>query len=285
MNGLKVLMMPLGMGSEAEARLSGGLLVAKRLGAHFRVLHLSISPQTIIPEEVFVMSHKALGDLYSAFDQHVGSDTQRAKKLFLSVCNKHSVPVVDDLAHPGPSASWLELQGLRSGLVARYGKAADLVVMARPPEGRPTATFEAAILETGRPLLLIPRVLKEFPLDTVTVAWNCTPEASRSLAHAMPLLREAKRAVVISTDRIAGQEPGPKAICDYLAAHGITATAEILQIQNLDKGQALLEKAREHGSNLVVMGAYSKKRIRESVFGGVTHYMLAHADIPFFLSH
>ena len=285
MNGPKILLMPLGTGGEAQERLHGALIVANRFKAHLRVLHTSISPQTIVPQEVFVMSGKALQGLHNAFDQHMGVETKRLKALFATACQTHSVPVVDDMTHPGPSASWFEVQGLRSALVAQYGKVADLIVLARPPEGRPTATFEAAVLETGRPLLLIPRILSQFPLDTVMVAWNCTVEASRSLAHALPLLQEAKRVVVISTSSCTERQPGPQLICDYLTTHGVVATAEILQTEKVYKGQQLLAKARDHGSNLVVMGAYSKKRLQESVFGGVTQYMLAHADMPLFLSH
>ena len=285
MNGPKILLMPLGTGGEAQERLHGALIVANRLKAHLRVLHTSISPQTIIPNEVMLMSRKALEGLHDAFDQHVDVETQRLKALFATACQTHSVPVVDQVTYPGPSASWLETRGLRSGLVAQYGKVADLIVLARPPEGRPTATFEAAVLETGRPLLLIPRALKAFSLDTVMVAWNCTAEASRSLAYALPLLQEAKRVLVVSTSNYADRQPGPQAIGDYLATHGVSAVAEILHIGKEYKGQALLMKARDYGSNLVVMGAYSKKRLQESVFGGATHHMLAHADMPLFLSH
>ncbi len=115
MNGPKVLLMPLGMGGEVQERIHGGLCVAKRFDAQLRVLHISVSPQSIIPEEVFLMSREALGGMYTAFDRHVGLDTQRVKKLFLEVCAKESVPVVDGMNHPGPSASWAELQGCEAG--------------------------------------------------------------------------------------------------------------------------------------------------------------------------
>ncbi|MCP5036839.1 MAG: universal stress protein, partial [Rhodobacteraceae bacterium] len=59
MNGLKILLMPLGTGGEAQERLHGALVVANRLKAHLRVLHTRISPQTIIPDEVMVLSRKA----------------------------------------------------------------------------------------------------------------------------------------------------------------------------------------------------------------------------------
>ena len=284
MNGPKVLAMPLGMGGEAQERIFGGLLVAKRFKAQLRVLHISVSPQSIIPQEVFLMSRRSLDGMYAAFDQHVGLETQRLKKLFLEVCERESIPVVDSMNHPGPSASWFELQGLRSGLVARYGKAADLVVMAQPPENRPTATFEAAVRETGRPLLVIPRTMERFSPDTVMVAWNGTTEASRSLAHALPILRQARRVIVAAIRHGAEHEPSPRLICEYLAAHGIGADAAILPPGTRSNGQILAEKIEEDGVDLVIMGAYDRKRLYEPAFGSVTHFMLAHVEVPLFLS-
>ena len=284
MNGPKVLLMPLGMGGEVQERIYGALCVAKRFEAQLRVLHISVSPRSIIPEEVFLMSREALGRLYAAFDQHVGLDTRRVKKLFLEVCARASVPVVDGMNVRGPSASWTELQGLRSGLVARYGKAADWVVMAVPPERCPTGTYEAAVLETGRPLLVIPRTMARFSPDTVLVAWNGTTEASRSLAHSLPILQQARRVVVASIDSGEALHPSANVICKYLGAHGIAAEAAIVPPGTRSAGHVLEEKVAGDEVDLVVMGAYDRKRLGGTKFGSVTNHMFAHAEVPLFLS-
>ena len=284
MNGPKVLLMPLGMGGEVQERIYGGLCVAKRFEAQLRVLHISVSPRSIIPEEVFLMSREALGGMYDAFDQHVSLDTLRVKKLFLEVCERESIPVVDGMNHPGPSASWSEQRGLRSGLVARYGKTADWVVMALPPEKRPTGTYEAAVLETGRPLLVIPRTMARFSPDTVLVAWNGTTEASRSLAHSLPILRRARRVVVASIGDGEALRPGPQTVCEYLAAHAIRAEAVVLAPGAKTSGQVLAEKIAHDGVGLAVMGAYDRKRLGGPRFGSVTNHMFAHAEVPIFLS-
>ena len=284
MNGPKVLLMPLGAGGETKERLRGALLVAKRFDAQLRVLHISVSRQSIVPEEVFLMSREALEGMYTAFDRHVGLDAQRVKKLFLEVCERESVPVVKGMSHPGPSASWTELQGLRSGLVARYGKMADLTVVAVPPENRPTATFEAALVETGRPLLVIPRTMERFSPDTVLVAWNCTTEASRSLAHSLPILQRSRRVVVASIGHGEESQPSPGMICEYLAAHGVSAEAAVLAPGERSTGAVLAEKIARDGVDLVVMGAHDRKRLGESAFGSVTNHVFARTGIPLFLS-
>ena len=284
MNGPKVLLMPLGMGGEVQERIFGALCVAKRFDAQLRVLHISVSPRSIIPEEVFLMSREALGGLYSAFDRHVGLDTRRVRELFLEVCERESIPVVDGMNHSGPSASWSEVHGLRSGIVARYGKAADWVVMAVPPEKRPTGTYGAAVLETGRPLLVIPRTMARFSPDTVLVAWNGTTEASRSLAHSLPILRQARRVVVAAVGQGDELQPSPQMVCEYLAAHGIDAKATVAAPGSRSTGEVLVEKIAHDGVDLAVMGAYDRTRLGEPAFGSVTSHMFAHAEVPLFLS-
>ncbi len=39
------------------------------------------------------------------------------------------------------------------------------------------------------------------------------------------------------------------------------------------------------GADLLVMGAYHHSALREMIFGGVTWYMLDHADLPVLMRH
>ncbi len=50
-------------------------------------------------------------------------------------------------------------------------------------------------------------------------------------------------------------------------------------------GEVLLAEAEDAGSDLVVMGAYSQGRLRELLLGGVTRYVLAHAEVPVLMAH
>jgi nucleotide-binding universal stress UspA family protein len=50
-------------------------------------------------------------------------------------------------------------------------------------------------------------------------------------------------------------------------------------------GEALLARAHVVGADMLVMGAYTHSAWRELVLGGVTRYMLAHADLPVFMRH
>ena len=47
----------------------------------------------------------------------------------------------------------------------------------------------------------------------------------------------------------------------------------------------ITETFERTGSDLLVMGAYSRQRLRELVFGGVTESMLFGSELPVFMLH
>jgi nucleotide-binding universal stress UspA family protein len=78
--------------------------------------------------------------------------------------------------------------------------------------------------------------------------------------------------------------PG-RALAVHLARHG--AKAEVMNLDGLGRSasERLLEVAREIGADMIVMGGYGHARAAEWLLGGVTHDMIAKADIPLFMSH
>jgi nucleotide-binding universal stress UspA family protein len=50
-------------------------------------------------------------------------------------------------------------------------------------------------------------------------------------------------------------------------------------------GQTLLDVAHDLAVDLLVMGAYVHSPLRGLIFGGVTSYMLASADLPVLMRH
>jgi nucleotide-binding universal stress UspA family protein len=72
---------------------------------------------------------------------------------------------------------------------------------------------------------------------------------------------------------------------EYLALHGMSANAQTAEQGDRQVGEALLEGASRLGADLLVMGAYSRGPLRESVFGGATVHIRSHASLPIFLAH
>lgn len=176
-------------------------------------------------------------------------------------------------------------------LHARY---ADLVVLGQsgPAGGEDQLLGTLAqhtVLHCGRPVLVVPRsgqfpTLGERPL----VAWNASHQAASAVAAALPLLRRAGQATVaifgpVLAQDAHGAEPGAD-IAQYLARHGVQVEVQRFPAEE-NSGAALLALAAATGADLLVMGAYRHSPLRELLLGGVTRFMLGHADLPILMRH
>lgn len=181
-----------------------------------------------------------------------------------------------------------EAQGEALMLHARHASLS--VVGARRRAGEETVTAlslsEDVIFASGLPTVLLPADWPPSRLPgRVMIGWNGSREAARAIADAMPFLQEAAAVdlVVVSDRRIAhllGQEPGAD-MARHLARNGISVAVHQL---DGDAGTALLDHARLAGADLLVMGAHTRSRVSELMFGGATRSILTRATLPILLS-
>jgi nucleotide-binding universal stress UspA family protein len=161
----------------------------------------------------------------------------------------------------------------------------DATIFSRPgPGGSRMTAFEAVLFESGRPLLMAPHRAPQTFGQTIMVHWNRSTETARATALAMPLLKLAKRVILVSVE--GNEVPGPSAR-DALAnfeAHGI-AVSEKTIASRPGPGEALLAEAQSLGADLLVKGAYTQSRLRQMIFGGATSHILARAEIPVLFAH
>ncbi len=71
----------------------------------------------------------------------------------------------------------------------------------------------------------------------------------------------------------------------YLARQGIIVDVESVEKGVLTVEERLLALAESTRPDLLVMGAYGHGRLRETLFGGVTRYILGNVGIPVLLAH
>ena len=85
------------------------------------------------------------------------------------------------------------------------------------------SALEAALFESGRPILIAPPAPPDKLGDVVVVAWNGSTETARTIALAMPFLSQAETVVVLSVEE--GMVPGPSGaeIAQGLVRNGIAA--------------------------------------------------------------
>jgi membrane protein len=96
-------------------------------------------------------------------------------------------------------------------------------------ESRPTTNelVEAALFQTGRPVLLVPdeRTPVGNPAipERAMIGWNWRAEAGRAVVTALPLLQLAKEVVICAIRTAANQGPRPSELAEYLAHHNVAA--------------------------------------------------------------
>jgi nucleotide-binding universal stress UspA family protein len=162
----------------------------------------------------------------------------------------------------------------------------DISVIAKPSvHGSRMSSFEAALFEGGRPVLMAPPTPLATFGETVLIHWNCSEETARAIALALPLLKKANRVQLLTV--IGSTIDGPPAgdSLPYFEAHGISATEATVDPKGQGPGEAILAEAKAIGADLLIKGAYTQSRLRQMIFGGATSSVLAKATLPVLFAH
>jgi nucleotide-binding universal stress UspA family protein len=145
--------------------------------------------------------------------------------------------------------------------------------------------FDAAVFESGRPTLVIGEKPPSSIANHVMIAWNGGLEASRAVLGAMPLLHRADRVSIFAVPQYQCEGVDASDLADSLRWHGIRAYQVSGPRAQTSTGAALVSSAVEQKATMIVMGAYTHSRLRQSFLGGVTRHLLAHAPVPLLMSH
>jgi len=146
--------------------------------------------------------------------------------------------------------------------------------------------LEAALINSGRPLLIPPSAPISALPDTVVIAWKSTPETARAVTAAMPFLSLVKQMVImtVAEDETTIKEEEAARLIANLRWDGFIASVRRLEPGAQGAAETLLAAARELGA-LLVMGGYGHSRLREWIFGGFTQRILRSAEIPVLIAH
>lgn len=184
------------------------------------------------------------------------------------------------LAHGDPGFITAEV-----AFCARYFA---LVVVGQGSEDYPQLPddlVEKVVLDSGRPVLVIPRSGAVLPLGAaVAVAWNASREASRALHDSLPILKSAAAVTLLSVPRQDAPLPTelPQMdIIDHLKGNGVTASLERMRAEDIGVMDLLLSRAYDLGADLLVMGAPAGSSFGKN---GGTRYLLRHLTMPVVIS-
>jgi len=220
-------------------------------------------------------------------EHDIAENAKETRGLFETFMQKHGVPCGAPTA--ALSSKWLEEAPEGDDFVGSHGRLFDVIVLGRPghtPKGTRMGTLEAALFESGRPVLIAPPSPRPQMGTNALVAWNCSTEQARTIAFAMPILRRASRVVVLTVEGGAAV-PGPtgQQLCHYLQLSSVPAKPLTVGLNGRLTGEAVLAHANALGCDLLIKGAYTQSRLRQFIFGGTTQYILSNATLPVLMAH
>ena len=234
-------------GSRNDAQsLACALLLCRKLDGRLSVLHTR-QPSSIIPT--------AIDGIATVIDNsaHRSAAEAAARQAFETVCGS------------APFASFAETDpDLDPEIDYSQGWLHDVTIVERPSseQGAAVANFNAALFETGGLVLAVPPGRVETVGETVAVAWTPSQQSARALRSAIPLLRQARRVIVLTNAD--NPQADPAAVKSYLDCHGIPSESQSFRTASLTargRGRALLAALKTSGADILVMGAFGESTL------------------------
>jgi len=264
--------------------------VARLQGGHLAFLHVGIDVQKVtmpIASAEFG-GGSGIAEIIDLLERETAARHDRANAAVQSFCSQAAIPMSTTPLDVALSAEWRTETGDQAHWMAVHGRVADLLVLGRPLVGGtiPLDVVDAVLMETGRPVLIVPTNPPGPIGQTIAIAWKDTAETASAVAAAMPLLAKAQRVVILAIAEDARTDP---AACERLRQalvwHNRSTTVQCVPTSGDEPADTLLRLADDFGADLLVMGGYGHSRMREVVFGGFTRRVLHAADLPVLMAH
>ncbi|SBV34449.1 UspA [uncultured Sphingopyxis sp.] len=254
----------------SEGRLQVALDLARRFGGHVTLM-IATPFQQFVSFDPFGGSYFAAEALAKAQADDLALEAGLAGRL-----EKEDVPW-DIVVASGDIA----------GSLAATATLADLAVVSLPGDAKGAASPLLAgdlALAISTPVLALPQGTARLDPDApAMVAWNGSAQAAAALRAAVPLLRD-RAVTLVSVGGEEGAFPATDAL-RYLSRHDIHADLRTVSRGGKTAEERLEEEAAALGAGLIVMGAFGRGRLRETLFGGATHYLVTSGRFPLLLAH
>ena len=277
---MKNVLVPVELHSSIDSVFTSALLFARRFDSYIEGMPLGPDLPDLVAFDMPVS--------WTAADQNTWRElAEESQHRFADFMGAEQVPA-HEAQKNNLSWGWAGEAAFGESHVSSYARIFDLTVLGRPGAERGDArmaTAEAALFESGRPVLLAPPKAPSILGDTVVIAWNQSTETARATAFAMPILMKARRVVVLTITEHKVNGPTGEQLAHNLRANGVAAEALERSAKSRSHGDAILENAAAVGGDLLVKGAYTQSRLRQMIFGGATSLILSKAAIPVFMSN
>ena len=278
---MKTILIPTEDHDAMPAVFETALLVARSFDSYMEGFAVRPSAGTYVTVEP--VSSLAISGAYD------GEAPRLARAAFEQFMRDKGVPPALTGQDPTSlSYGWLMAELADDIFIGSYGRVFDLIVLGRPgraPENPRMPPLEAALFESGKPVLIVPPTAPQVIGKNVLVAWNGSTEQAHTNAYALPLLRSAEQVTVLTVEGSFVPGPTGEEAARHLRRNGIKAQALTVKPETRNAGEVILERAAALGCDLLVKSAYTQSRLRQMIFGGATRHILANAGLPVLMAH
>lgn len=271
----RVILVHLFDDQDFETRLNYAIEVTKKFNAFLKIVFVTKPAQQ--PD--------ALGGRYASA-AYIAESTRIAHKKSQEFEEK----IQTKMKQQDIEWEMISEDGEHVDVLAKSSNYSDLVVIGQTDPSPVEERFIFHISDNLPFELGVPTVIHPFNQtvetisDKVMIAWAPQKETIRSVRQALPFLKLAKEVIILHIVEKDFPETCAKELQGYLERHEIKSKV-VLEEKQSSEGKTIIHVAEKENIDLIVMGAYSKSRIKEMLFGGTTRYLMDHMNKPVFMCH
>ncbi len=269
--------------------LAGAFAAAKPFNAYVEALFVKPDPVEAMPFYGEGMSSAVVQEIMDVSKEASGKASVAARAALQAAAGEAGAAVAPPSGKGNAvTGAFVETQGNFADRVSQAARLSDLIVFGPLKEGdRPglSEAFEATLIETGRPVLLVSQTPTPDFFKKIAVAWNGSVASAHAVSAALPFLERAESVEILTVTQANAETVSAEELKSYLRLRGIAASDKQVDGGSRPIADVLLEAAGAAGAGMLVAGGYGHNRLREMFVTGVTRRVVAHAAIPCFLVH
>lgn len=287
---IRTIFAPIAFEETAAVVVDAALTLAKALHGHVMASHVRQRFEYYPPIAYYPMPFDVSASASEAQSEAASAFARSLRAVFEERCDAagaHIVPLSEALKQNGVTASWTDTTGMPPTEYGRAARVADLSVIALPSSSAQLETnlFESLLMESGAPVLLVPRDGLGASPKRILIAWDGSLEAARALRAARPFISDKAEATVMTIGHEDFGTPDVEAARGWVERSGGRANDKTIDWPKGPIAERILNQAEAANADLVVLGGYSHSRMHEALLGGVTRHMIEHADRAVLMMH
>ena len=157
---IKTILVCVSSAESGGAALEAARQLATPFDAHVEALHVRADPRGLVPYSGEGMDGSMIEEIMEVTEREGGERAVRTRQMFDEFCRTSGLTIAETpAAAAGPTIAWREETGREDEVIALRGRLFDIVVVGRPVRDAALPspiTLEAALLDTGRPILIVP---------------------------------------------------------------------------------------------------------------------------------